>query len=480
MAKIPEPATKSYFFEKGFFDVGRTIIGAWSRNYNSISGYVDRIREQKEAPFLKKIVVFILNFLAIASVLVCGSVITAVMTLLNMVFLILIMLLIFIGFSTIWLIDRCYLVKNKIFTACNDCKTKSLIPIYLCPNCHSKHSRLYPSVYGILKRKCCCGTKIPTTFFNGRKDLQAICASCGKTLAEKESRPICIPVVGGSSVGKTAFITAFTMEFIGKVAPSRGVEVSFYDKEKYQIYRDICEDYHAGTVRTTKKTEELSETSSISLSFFAKHPLLVPDRLIHIYDIAGEVFANNWENEVQKQYQYCHGIVLMIDPYAIPSVWHQFGRFLSENEKNAVGKNDVYEIINSFSKKIKEITGLSDKNMSKTPLAVVLSKTDSGHLNQILGDEVVNTLVRENPDKFTDFNEAQDYICRKFLRENEMDGFLNSISLQFKKNRFFSCSAIGHGVGDGCYEPRGVLSPIHWICSLSDSKIAQVWANTIK
>ncbi len=36
MALVPQPAKKSYFFEKGYIDLGNTIKGAWSRNNNSI------------------------------------------------------------------------------------------------------------------------------------------------------------------------------------------------------------------------------------------------------------------------------------------------------------------------------------------------------------------------------------------------------------------------------------------------------------
>ena len=64
-----------------------------------------------------------------------------------------------------------------------------------------------PSKYGVFKRKCQCGHKIPTTFFNGRQKLQAVCLRCGTLLKDGGKHiDIVIPVVGGTSAGKTCFI----------------------------------------------------------------------------------------------------------------------------------------------------------------------------------------------------------------------------------------------------------------------------------
>ena len=46
--------------------------------------------------------------------------------------------------------------------------------------------------------------------------------------------------------------------------------------------------------------------SAVSFSLFVKHASLSPERLFHVYDIAGEVFTNNDENEVQQQLSLIH------------------------------------------------------------------------------------------------------------------------------------------------------------------------------
>ena len=83
------------------------------------------------------------------------------------------------------------------------------------------------------------------------------------------------------------------------------------------------------------------------------------------------------------------------------------------------------------------------------------------------------------PDKFTDFYDTQYYLCRKFLKQNDMESFLSNIDLKFKNNRFFACSAIGHTRDKGQYEPKGVLPPMQWLFGIADNKMGQVWNDIV-
>ena len=484
MAVVSQPAKKSYFFEKGYTDLLNTIKGAWRRNTNSIRVYSDNIsnssvaRDGKAGVFLK----FILNVFAMISVLVFGSIITAAVSLVNIVILLLFMLVIYIGFSIIWLVDRIYLIRKKIFTACHECKEKSLIPTYICPKCGARHTNLTPGVYGILKRTCIgedpnsyCGEVLPTTFFNGRRNLEAICPHCSTPLSDRESVPICIPIVGGRSVGKTAFITAFSKEFIDKVAPAHSWDVEFYNNRKEEIYKEIEMDFLKGSTRMTDRPQDINKASSVSFSFFVKGKEFKPERLVHVYDIAGEVFTDNTENEIQKQYEYCQGIVLVIDPFAIPSVRNRLEDQLTPEDIAGIGKADINGIVDAFLNKLREVTGLSDRKMSGVPLAVVISKIDSANLEEEMGDSAINRKMTENPEIFNDYYNVMDYICREFLRNNGMESFLNNVELKFSNNRFFACSAIGHTRDAGQYVPEGVLAPMQWLFDNADGVMAKSW-----
>lgn len=468
-----QPAIKSYFFGKGYIDVINTIKGAFLRNWDSIKGYQEKLSDLSGEGFFYKLFFGIIYILSILVVGIFGTMVTGFISLLNIGVLVIIMVGIYISFSILWLADRIYLYKNQIFTACHECKEKSLIPTYICPSCGRKHTKLTPGVYGILKRRCLCGELLPTSFLNGRKDLEAECPHCHTRLTNREARPICIPIVGGRSVGKTAFITAFSKEFFDRVAKNPDLEIDFYNSEKEQIYGEILTDYEIGSTRMTKRSTDISQSSAVSFSFFLKSKTIQPDRLFHIYDIAGEVFTQNSENEIQKQYEYCHGIVFIIDPFSIPMVSYKHKELLEKEDIAGIGTADLNEIINSFLNKLREVTGLSDNKMAEVPIAVVISKIDSAGLYKQLGKQVVDICMKNNPGKFDNFMDCQDYLCRKFLEENEMSGFLKNVEIQFKNNKFFAASAIGHTRDKGTYNPVGVIEPMMWLIENADPKISE-------
>lgn len=229
----------------------------------------------------------------------------------------------------------------------------------------------------------------------------------------------------------------------------------------------------------TERPLDVKKASSISFSFFVKGAPFSPERLVHIYDIAGEVFTDGRENEVQKQYEYCQGIVMILDPFSIPSFRHRFEYRLSPEDIAGIGQADINVIVDSFLNKLREVTGLSAEKMSSVPLAVVINKIDSAGLSAHIGDRAVRYMMSHEPERFSDYYDTQDYLCREFLRITGMEAFLNSIDLKFRNNRFFSCSAIGHSRDQGAYNPEGVLAPMQWLFGKADSKMAGAW-NDIK
>ena len=95
MAKIPQPAQKSYFFDKGYKDMANTIKGAWSRNSDSIKKYAGNFGNWSDKPLPIKIFLGIVNILAIVAVVIFGSLITAVITVLNVLILLVLLLRIY-------------------------------------------------------------------------------------------------------------------------------------------------------------------------------------------------------------------------------------------------------------------------------------------------------------------------------------------------------------------------------------------------
>lgn len=120
MATTPQPAKKSYFFDKGYKDLGNTIKGAWARNSDSIKKYGYNLKNLGDKSLVPKIFLTIVNVLAMVAVIIFGSAITAVITIINIVVLLFFMAIVYLGFTVIWLVDRLYLTRKKIFTACHE------------------------------------------------------------------------------------------------------------------------------------------------------------------------------------------------------------------------------------------------------------------------------------------------------------------------------------------------------------------------
>jgi len=474
----PQPAKLSYFFSKGYSDIVNVVKGAWINNWGTIKWYWQKLVAaiNSDSKF-ERWFVMIIWACGIASVLAVGSAITAIFTILSVVILAIIMGVIYLCFSILWLVELIYLKTNKVFSVCTFCKEEFLLPTFICTTCGALHTDLRPSKYGILKRECNCGTKLPTSFMNGRNALPAICSNpeCAHPMFGTGSKPICIPVVGGRNTGKTAFITAFSVDFIQNVMPRLGFTKESYNDEKEAIFDTMLEDYARGETTATTRETDPNKPSSISYSFLVSGDALDPSRLLHIYDIAGEVFTDHLENEVQQQYDYSHGIVLIIDPLSITDFATTAWDSLTEIDKKSASEVDVLYIMDSFLEKLQQATGLSDEETSKVPLAVVISKADCANLSDMIGDSAVQAL--ESDPAYADWQttDIMDDLCRRFLRDNGMEAFVHAIQLKFRKNRFFACSSIGHERGSGEYEPWGVLRVMQWLITSTDPSFAKIW-----
>ena len=72
MATTPQPAKKSYFFDKGYKDLGNTIKGAWARNSDSIKKYASNLGNLGDHGLPAKLFLGLVNILAMVAVVVCG------------------------------------------------------------------------------------------------------------------------------------------------------------------------------------------------------------------------------------------------------------------------------------------------------------------------------------------------------------------------------------------------------------------------
>lgn len=479
--KHPQPAIKSYYFDQGYKDLKSILSTAWQNNATTASTMGTRISATWQTGGKVRILICLCYVIATISMYLFGTIFFGIIAAVHVLVLMMIMLVVYIGCLIIALLDRLYLSIKKISVDCTNCHKRFLYPVYICPECGAKHDKLTPGAYGIMHRRCECGAKLPTSFLNvkfKRKQLESECPYCGTSLNAKETRPMTIPVVGGASVGKTAFINAFAIQFVEEVALDKDFEVDMYNDENMSEYNMRKKEVNHGLVTKTPVVTDITKPSSIAFSFFLKHEGMDPDRLVHIYDIAGETFSENAENELQKQYEHCDGIVMMIDPFSIPSVNARYESEMDAADIASISAIRIDDVLDSFLNKLQQITGLSENKLTNNPIAIVINKVDVVDLDNIIGDSAIQQAMKDDSGHFNDYYNTMDYLCKKFLLENDMGDVVQNIQMKFKQYRFFSCSAMGHTIGKGRYYPKGVLPVMEWIIAQNDKKLYSYWNET--
>lgn len=375
---------------------------------------------------------------------------------------------IYIGFGLLWLIDRIYIMINKIKNACPnpDCQAPFLIPTYECPGCGEKHTNLVPSKYGILKRTCLCGTKLPTTFLNGRGQLKAYCPECDTALSgDTASRQYAFPVIGGPSVGKTCFINMAIDQMMSDVAPARSWEMSFIS--------DTEEKDHALAMKSLNQGVRLMKTELNSLTAYQlmlKLPNEKIGRRIYVYDISGEMFSSSSDVQNNLAYSYANGFIFIIDPLTL----NQFAMDVEDKvDLNAYGASskDFEDILNIMLINLEKMFGLKDKDTLKRNLAVVINKVDIPTLEEKIGEIAAQQYLAENAETCKSYMDARDAVCRNFLEEYGAGNFVRTAEAKFKTVRYFTCSALGHNHEGQPYEGKNVVDPVMWLLQQADSSI---------
>lgn len=376
--------------------------------------------------------------------------------------------------------------RHHISQVCNHCHERFSDPVYICPKCKARHAHLVPNQYGAFHHTCTCGEKLACSYLvvkNPRKGIKGLCPNCLKsgreeTVTGSDSRTICIPVIGARSSGKTSLITAYANDVIEKRAQLNKLTTQFYGETDRQLYSDMTKSYSSGVVKQTLVEKDKNKESAFSFSFYLKGSALKPDRLIQLYDIAGESFTKNEFNERQSQFNHCDGIVLVIDPMSLQQAEGEYSDQLEAADKGTSCPENLQTVQQALFNIMNEVNDDSRSNKkSRIPLAVVLNKIDEAPgLQERLGDETVKALRgKDTENKFADDYDAMDFLCRQFFTDMDEEGFVKNIESSFSNCRFFAVSAIGHtaGVGSESFEPRNVDLVMDWIVAQNDAQLAK-------
>jgi hypothetical protein len=459
-----QPAIKSYFFGKGYKDLYETITESWQRNWSSASDYWNKSGDYWDRGNLWMFPAVGVGFAAL-SVVAFGTIWFLAISFIHIVVLLTFFTSIYILYSILWTVDASYRKMRGIFVACPVCHQRNPLPHYLCPNCKVAHTNLIPNSYGILKRKCLCGHKLPTTFLIGRSNLEANCPNCTRAIETRETKPICIPIIGGPSVGKTCYLCAATKCLIEDVSPKYSWKIRFLNKINEDMYDHLLTNYGKGIVpdKTTEKTP-------MAFNFFIKSPKWNPEKIMYFYDAAGEAFGESNNLVSHKYFGFLHGFIFIVDPFSIPELVNEYQNQLKahnlEIKPSQMMLEDTFDAM---------MINLEKNHMVKRdqrinqPFAIVINKIDVFDLENKIGATAANDLMGQRPD-LTDKQEAIHLLCTDFFKEWGLGNFLRKVDQKFKTSRFFTCSALGHmpGQTNTPFHQQRVSEPLLWLLAKAD------------
>ena len=483
-----QPAKTAYIFGPGWVDISTVLTRVWLQIEEAQTKAVAQVRKysQQDSAKLRLLIAIPTYFLWLARALtsLLASILFCMLMLIPQVCLYIIgALFVLIFTSAVYLIESIRIRRQKLSQVCDTCHSRYTLPVYLCGTCREKHTHLIPSKYGALHRTCNCGTKLASSILvrkNPRRDLAAICPICWEIGRETPaqgsgSRMISVPVVGGVSVGKSAFITAYTKSIIDTIAPQHGVSARFYNDENKDDFDKMMKQYQTSTIDKTNEVTDRNKASAKSFGFILEGKNIRPQRLIQLYDIAGETFVANQEHEKQRQYEHCEGIVLVIDPMALPQAEARFGHKLTTNDKSSVSSSPLEQVMRALIQDLREITANSGSERINTPLAVIINKVDeSSDLDGRIGDVAVAHLKSRDAEKYSDEWNDMDFLCRQFLVDMDMPDIIDLIDQSFSNSRFFAISAIGHSAGtDEAFTPKNVNVVMDWIIGEADPALSK-------
>ncbi|MFE6867268.1 hypothetical protein ACFVFS_11955 [Kitasatospora sp. NPDC057692] len=202
---------------------------------------------------------------------------------------------------------------------CPHCFERVRRPEYECsrPTCRRRHSDLRPGRYGVLRRRCRCDERLPTTLLAGRYRLPGYCchAHCGRLLSTETGRLAehALPLIGGRAAGKTQLMAAM-LAVLQRPDPDGRAHARFADEEtaeRYRLQREVLE--IRGHPRSTPRAPHRAHSVLLDRDR--------PPRLLHLFDTAGEHFVNREDTDALRYARAARTFLFVLDPLAVPAFW---------------------------------------------------------------------------------------------------------------------------------------------------------------
>ncbi|HZB32816.1 MAG TPA: hypothetical protein VE465_21840 [Streptosporangiaceae bacterium] len=438
-----EPAFTHYLFGPALIDLRHAVHVALPAPLQVGREYDQRIRRafQYRYPSWLMVPLGVIVWLGMAGGVIGGFVLVGLLGVLQLAVVVALALGVIAAGLTLRVIDSAMRRVKGIRTSCPSCHLRVNYPSYECfgTGCGRRHRDVRPGRYGVLKRRCACGTQLPTLLLVGSGDgrMKAYCPHCTEPMSRGAGTvtEVVIPVLGAAATGKTRLMTALVMGLL-EGHTGYGAEAEFVDDESESAYRKLAAKLRAGvhTWKTIKTKDAPLRAYSLRI-----RPPTGAARLFHIFDAPGELVAKSESLRELRYIKAARTFLFTIDMLSIDAVWESLEPRVRA-QHNQLRSDLAPDFV--FGQLVQNIEG-HGVQMSRARLAVALTKND---------------LVR-NCAALAGVGDASEDIRRWLEGPAGLDGMVRAMRLSFAEVTFFRTSSwLEHGEID-----YGVLDLAGWI-----------------
>jgi hypothetical protein len=458
--KAAQPGKKKYLFRKFFYDWRDVLKGTAKENHSHFRLFTLKVNNHSR--YYGKVVLIYSSlfwYTAAGAITTIGTLWAAIAAATIMAAGTAAALPFYALTFLVWGIDTGFRKLNKVSMLCPACHHTSHMPVYVCGNCSAEHTHLTPGSYGIFKRTCKCGEKLPTTFFNGRSSLEAKCPNCRSNQHSRESTPISIPIIGGPSVGKTCFMVSATRGILEGAAPRNQWGMSFVNEADKMNFESL-----SGSMLNGSLPSKTINGHTSAFNFFLTSKKWSADKLVYFYDPAGESFSEVNSLKGHNYYEHYHGNVFLIDPFSIKEIAGQYESHPDYQSNVNPSHASLEETLDRLMIFLNEQYGIKPHQKIAKPIAFVINKVDAYNLNEQIGEIAARGLMEKDLSIKT-MEAAIHNLCYQMLAQAGMNNFLRKIEDKFTNYRFFASSAL-KGT-----EYTNVERPVLWVLSEADKDL---------
>jgi hypothetical protein len=340
----------------------------------------------------------------------------------------------------LWGIEQAWRAVMHSEASCPRCYHVTPRPAYQCPRCGKLHRDVRPGRLGLLARRCDCGALLPTMVLRAAWHLDAVCQRCGEPLSVGSAvmRDVRIPIFGDTSAGKTRFLYA-ALDSLSAIASQAGTGFSFPDADSAKAAKIALDLIRSGQ-DTVKTSLDLPTALTCQLGSG------VSATLLHLFDAAGELFRGAESHDSLSFLDHGHGLVYVLDPFAIGQVHDLVAGPPATPEALAHAATGDPETAYG-----EVVSRLRDSGVAaaRQHLAIVISKADLTHAAGI-----------RLP--------AQSAAIADWLMEHGLHNLVLSARREFAEVRYYTVASLATAEVD---DEVNAGAPLRWLLSSRGTKV---------